>query len=312
MLVSGYVRGARPRRSPRAQARVGRARRGAASPSSRPAANAVFASGDATATSTRSRRDAGSRSSRSAREGAIAVAGRPRGAVRARARARRTRPGSGDVFAATLLVALARGDDLADALARGDAGRSRLARVNLASSLLYAAERNPDAEAVVEGETRLTYAELLDRAARLAGGPGARARAGDRLAAVVRCRLETVHALLGVPVARRDVRPALAARVGGRPRRTAARTRARRSSSRPTSSSPPAGDPHPGALDADDARREPDALHLRARPAGRRASRARTAPTARAASRRSSTRATATATGRSAACRSTTRWASTR
>ena len=32
--------------------------------------------------------------------------------------------------------------------------------MNLALSLLYAAERTPDAEAVVEDDDRLTYAEL--------------------------------------------------------------------------------------------------------------------------------------------------------
>ena len=60
--------------------------------------------------------------------------------------------------------------------------------MNLAASLLYAAERNPGAEAVVEGETRLTYAELVDRVARVAGDlPRA-----QRVAAVVRSRLDTV------------------------------------------------------------------------------------------------------------------------
>jgi 2-furoate---CoA ligase len=66
--------------------------------------------------------------------------------------------------------------------------------VNLALSLLYAAERNPEAEAVVEGETRFSYAELRARAARLAGGLAAEGlEAGDRLAAVVRCRFESVQ-----------------------------------------------------------------------------------------------------------------------
>src|SRR3954470_9902322 len=70
----------------------------------------------------------------------------------------------------------------------GDAGGSRLARVNLAQSLLYAAERNPDAEAVVEGEERLTYARLRDRAAQVSSG----LELGKRVAAVVRSRLDTV------------------------------------------------------------------------------------------------------------------------
>jgi 2-furoate---CoA ligase len=66
--------------------------------------------------------------------------------------------------------------------------------VNLALSLLCAAERNPEAEAVVDGGVRLTYAELRSRAARLAGGLEQEGLArGDRLAAVVRCRHESVQ-----------------------------------------------------------------------------------------------------------------------
>jgi 2-furoate---CoA ligase len=66
--------------------------------------------------------------------------------------------------------------------------------VNLALSLLGAAERHPDAEAVVDDDLRLTYAELRERAARLAGGLAERGLgSGDRLAAVVRCRSESVQ-----------------------------------------------------------------------------------------------------------------------
>src|SRR5205807_9474180 len=57
--------------------------------------------------------------------------------------------------------------------------------VNLALSLLYAAERTPEAEAVVDGDVRLTYAELLERAQRVAGGLAARGVGrGDRVAAI--------------------------------------------------------------------------------------------------------------------------------
>jgi len=63
--------------------------------------------------------------------------------------------------------------------------------MNLAQSLLNAAERTPDAEAVVQGGTRFTYAQLLDRAARLAAGLDA--GAGERIAAVVRCRHESAQ-----------------------------------------------------------------------------------------------------------------------
>jgi 2-furoate---CoA ligase len=66
--------------------------------------------------------------------------------------------------------------------------------VNLALSLLYAAERMPDAEAVVEGDTRFTYGELCERAARLATGLEREdLQRGERLAAVVRCRTESVQ-----------------------------------------------------------------------------------------------------------------------
>jgi 2-furoate---CoA ligase len=66
--------------------------------------------------------------------------------------------------------------------------------MNLAASLLAAAERTPHAEAAVDGDRRLTYAELRERAARLAGGLAERRLGpGDRLAAIVRPRLESVE-----------------------------------------------------------------------------------------------------------------------
>jgi 2-furoate---CoA ligase len=65
--------------------------------------------------------------------------------------------------------------------------------VNLALSLLYAAERRPDAEAVVDGDLRLTYSELLERVRRLAGGLAERGIGrGDRFAAIVKPRHESV------------------------------------------------------------------------------------------------------------------------
>jgi 2-furoate---CoA ligase len=58
--------------------------------------------------------------------------------------------------------------------------------VNLALSLLAAAERSPDAEALVGEEERLTYAELRERAARIASGLSARGVGrGDRVACVL-------------------------------------------------------------------------------------------------------------------------------
>jgi 2-furoate---CoA ligase len=66
--------------------------------------------------------------------------------------------------------------------------------VNLARSLDYAAERHPEREAVVDGGVRLSFAELRARAARLAGGlEGLGLRRGERLAAVLRNRHETVE-----------------------------------------------------------------------------------------------------------------------
>jgi 2-furoate---CoA ligase len=66
--------------------------------------------------------------------------------------------------------------------------------MNLALSFLYAAERSPEAEAVVQADIRFTYAELLGRAARVAGGLAERGVGPrDRVAAVVRCRHESAQ-----------------------------------------------------------------------------------------------------------------------
>jgi len=66
--------------------------------------------------------------------------------------------------------------------------------VNLALSLLYAAERTPDAEALVGEGKRLTYAELRERAARIAAGLAERGVGrGDRVACVLRNETETVE-----------------------------------------------------------------------------------------------------------------------
>lgn len=66
--------------------------------------------------------------------------------------------------------------------------------MNLALSLLYAAERTPDAEALVGEGERLTYAGLRERAARIAAGLEERGvERGDRVACVLRNRAETVE-----------------------------------------------------------------------------------------------------------------------
>jgi 2-furoate---CoA ligase len=71
--------------------------------------------------------------------------------------------------------------------------------VNLALSLLYAAERTPGAEALAGDRERLTYAELRARAARIASGFEAQGiRRGDRVACVLRNEAETVELYWGV------------------------------------------------------------------------------------------------------------------
>jgi 2-furoate---CoA ligase len=66
--------------------------------------------------------------------------------------------------------------------------------VNLALSLLAAAERTPDAEALVGPGHRPTYAELRGRAARIAAALSqAGVRRGDRVACVLRNEPETVE-----------------------------------------------------------------------------------------------------------------------
>jgi 2-furoate---CoA ligase len=70
--------------------------------------------------------------------------------------------------------------------------------VNLALSLLYAAERTPHAEALVGERERLTYVELRERAARIASGLEARGvRRGDRVACVLRNEAETLELYWG-------------------------------------------------------------------------------------------------------------------
>jgi 2-furoate---CoA ligase len=70
--------------------------------------------------------------------------------------------------------------------------------VNLALSLLYAAERAPDAEALVGERTRLTYAGLRERAARIAEGLAASGVVpGDRVACVLANEPETVELYWG-------------------------------------------------------------------------------------------------------------------
>jgi len=70
--------------------------------------------------------------------------------------------------------------------------------VNLALSLLGAAERAPAAEALVGEAERLTYADLRKRAARVASGLSARGVAcGDRVACILANDPETVELYWG-------------------------------------------------------------------------------------------------------------------
>ena len=174
-------------------------------------------------------------------------------------------------------------EPIVDAIARGR--RS----VNLAPQPPLRRRATPRREALVAGEQRLTYAELRERAARIAGGLaalGVESRRPPRGACSTN-RLETVAALLGLPVARRGLRPALLA-----PRPTTTSTtastdcgaavvirdrrrgheRARRLAGRA-----------PGRARPRRARAVAPCSTRPARPGGRRASRARTAPSARRA-----------------------------
>ncbi|HEX4745608.1 MAG TPA: AMP-binding protein [Gaiellaceae bacterium] len=70
--------------------------------------------------------------------------------------------------------------------------------MNLALGLLYTVERKPAAEALVSETTRLTYAELRERSARIAGGLAARGvTRGDRVACVLANEPETVELYWG-------------------------------------------------------------------------------------------------------------------
>src|SRR5579875_587977 len=65
--------------------------------------------------------------------------------------------------------------------------------MSLGSRLLEASERRPEAAALVEGDLRLDYAGLLERARRVAGGlAGLGVGPGDRVATALRNRVETV------------------------------------------------------------------------------------------------------------------------
>jgi 2-furoate---CoA ligase len=66
--------------------------------------------------------------------------------------------------------------------------------VNLAASLEGAAARDPEREALVQDDVRLTFAELREHAARLAGGLAELGvRRGDRIATVLNNRHETAQ-----------------------------------------------------------------------------------------------------------------------
>ena len=89
--------------------------------------------------------------------------------------------------------------------------------MNLALSLLSAAERAPEADALAGVTTRLTYAELrvARRGSPAASRPGR--RAGRRVACILATRGDR-RALLGLPVARRVRRAAVASHLGERSR----------------------------------------------------------------------------------------------
>ena len=70
--------------------------------------------------------------------------------------------------------------------------------MNLALSLLYSADRTPEAEALVGEHERLTFAELREHAARIAAGLAARGvKRGDRVACVLANEVEAVELYWG-------------------------------------------------------------------------------------------------------------------
>ena len=316
VLVSGYVR-LRPRRRSRPPRRSGSRSTPAASPSSPPGGNVVFVSGEATEVlrpPVSPERTPARGASREAQRGrdrrrwTDASSGvRPAQDRRGRARARATSSPR------RCWSRSRRGDDLADAARTRDAGRSRLARVNLALEPPLRGRAEPGRGG---GRRRRDAAHV-----RGAPATGSRGSPGSRLEPRSAATASPPSSAAGATRCSSTGRASGSARRSSRSRRarrrptsrTAGTTRARRSSSRSTSELEPLlGEPHPGALDAARRGREPDALHLRHdRPAEGRPALAPRRP-GRRRSRRSSTRATATATGRSARCRSTTRWACTR
>jgi long-chain acyl-CoA synthetase len=94
---------------------------------------------------------------------------------------------------------------------------------SLLEMLYQAVERNPDGEALVCGDERLNYRELLNRSERLAAGMAARGiTAGDRVALLLGNRIEFVLVLFAaarlaaitVPISTREQAPGLAYMLG--------------------------------------------------------------------------------------------------
>ncbi|HUF01884.1 MAG TPA: AMP-binding protein [Gaiellaceae bacterium] len=126
--------------------------------------------------------------------------------------------------------------------------------MNLALSLLYAAERTPAAEALVGERERLTYAELRERSARIASGLAARGvTRGDRVACVLTNEPETIELYWGcqwlgacfVPLSHRAAQGDLEYCIDDSRARIVVR---RHEEVRELV----AGDEHPGALDLDE------------------------------------------------------------
>jgi non-ribosomal peptide synthetase component F len=90
--------------------------------------------------------------------------------------------------------------------------------VNLALSLLYAAERTPNAEALAGEGMRLTYRQLRTRAAEIAAG--LTARGVERETARGACCQTSPRwsSSTGDAVARSVLRPSLVPHLAGRPR----------------------------------------------------------------------------------------------
>src|SRR5207237_7047994 len=118
---------------------------------------------------------------------------------RAQDRARPRRPGTAQAGRRPCVSAQGRASRRAARAGSQEQGEGPPGLVTLGALLTRAALRRPDAEAVVDGQRRLTYGELDARAAAAAWGFGRLGVArGDRVTLPLRTRRDTLAASLAV------------------------------------------------------------------------------------------------------------------